>query len=239
MFPEWLIVVAWICLAIAVICSAIIAIDVLRHPQHMMIMNIVWPVTALYSGPIGLWAYFRFGRLSTHEAMQQAKAHDQPKPSEQKPKWATYALATTHCGSGCALGDLIAEWGVFFFPIILVWLGYHTLWDHKMFSTWILDFVCAFLLGVAFQYFTIVPMKHLSKGEGLLAALKADTASLTAWQVGMYGWMAIATLAIFGRELPKTSPVFWFMMQIAMLAGFLTALPVNVWLVRQGIKEKM
>lgn len=29
------------------------------------------------------------------------------------------------------------------------------------------------------------------------------------------------------------------MMQIAMLAGFLTAYPVNWWLLRSGIKEKM
>jgi hypothetical protein len=29
------------------------------------------------------------------------------------------------------------------------------------------------------------------------------------------------------------------MMQIAMLAGFLTSYPVNWWLLRAGIKEKM
>lgn len=55
----------------------------------------------------------------------------------------------------------------------------------------------------------------------------------------MYSWMAIATFLIFGHEIEKTSPVFWFMMQIAMLAGFLTAYPVNWWLLRAGIKEKM
>jgi len=62
---------------------------------------------------------------------------------------------------------------------------------------------------------------------------------LTAWQVGMYGWMAIATFLIFGHEIEKTNPVFWFMMQIAMLIGFLTAYPVNWWLLRAGLKEKM
>lgn len=29
------------------------------------------------------------------------------------------------------------------------------------------------------------------------------------------------------------------MMQIAMIAGFITAYPVNWWLLRKGIKEKM
>jgi hypothetical protein len=41
------------------------------------------------------------------------------------------------------------------------------------------------------------------------------------------------------QELPKTAPVFWFMMQIAMIAGFLTSYPVNCWLIHKGIKESM
>jgi len=82
-------------------------------------------------------------------------------------------------------------------------------------------------------------MKKLSVAEGLRAALKADTLSLTAWQVGMFGCMAVVTFGLLGRELPKTTPVFWFMMQVAMLLGFLTSYPVNAWLLRRGIKEAM
>jgi len=33
----------------------------------------------------------------------------------------------------------------------------------------------------------------------------------------------LATFALFGRELEKGDPVFWFMMQLAMLGGFLTS----------------
>lgn len=108
-----------------------------------------------------------------------------------------------------------------------------------MFAAWVLDYGLAFLFGIAFQYFTIQPMREMVPGQGLVAALKADTLSLTAWQIGMYGWMALATFVIFGHELPKTGPVFWFMMQIAMLAGFITAYPVNWWLLRKGVKETM
>jgi Sec-independent protein secretion pathway component TatC len=39
--------------------------------------------------------------------------------------------------------------------------------------------------------------------------------------------------------LPRTSFVFWFMMQIAMACGFLAALPVNVLLIKAGIKKGM
>jgi hypothetical protein len=44
-------------------------------------------------------------------------------------------------------------------------------------------------------------MRGLSVGQGLLAAIKADTLSLTAWQVGMYGFMALAHFGIFEHAL--------------------------------------
>lgn len=82
-------------------------------------------------------------------------------------------------------------------------------------------------------------MKHLSPKQALVAALKADTLSLTFWQIGMYGWMAIAVFAIFNHLLKASDPVFWLMMQIGMLAGFATAYPINWWLIKKGIKEAM
>lgn len=114
-----------------------------------------------------------------------------------------------------------------------------TLWGEAIFAAWVLDYILALAFGIAFQYFTIKPMRNLTVAAGLIAAFKADVLSLSSWQIGMYGWMAIATFGIFGSELPKTEPVFWFMMQIAMIWGFATAYPVNWWLLRQGIKEKM
>ena len=40
--------VAWISLGIAFACARIIAIDEFRHRLKMWILNIVWPLTALY-----------------------------------------------------------------------------------------------------------------------------------------------------------------------------------------------
>ena len=149
----------------------------------------------------------------------------------------------SHCGSGCTLGDIFAEWLVFFVPLIAVWFGYKSLFADKIFAVWIIDYIFAFAFGVAFQYFTIKPMRNLSPSRALIAAVKADVASLTAWQVGMYGFMAIAYFYIFrtilGLTLHVNSVEFWFMMQIAMLFGFATSYPVNWWLIRSGIKEAM
>ena len=108
---------------------------------------------------------------------------------------------------------------------------------------WILDYMLAYAFGVVFQYFTIAPMRGLSFGAGMMAAMKADTLSLTAWQLGMYGFMGIAYFAIFrgefGAKLEVNSFEFWFMMQIAMIVGFLTSYPANWWLITRGFKEKM
>jgi hypothetical protein len=109
---------------------------------------------------------------------------------------------------------------------------------HAIFGTWALDFALAFLIGIIFQYFTIAPMRNLSLGQGILAAVKADTLSLCAWQLGMYGWMTIVVFVLFG-DLPKTGPVFWCMMQLAMVFGFLTSYPANWWLLKKGWKERM
>jgi hypothetical protein len=213
-------------------CCVAIIIDIWSgHRQHMWIMNLVWPITALYAGPVALWAYFKVGRGARHEHMPAGMEMEAMAPKQDRPFWQSVALGATHCGSGCVLGDIVSEWFTFFVPLILFGKG--------IFGAWVLDYILAFLFGIAFQYFTITPMRKLTPGQGLKAALKADSLSLTFWQVGMYGWMAIATFVIFGHELSKLSPVFWFMLQIAMMAGFLTSLPITWLLLRLGIKEKM
>jgi hypothetical protein len=66
--------------------------------------------------------------------------------------------------------------------------------------------MCAFLLGIIFQYFTIAPMRNLGVKDGIVAALKADTLSLIAWQVGMYAVMGVGQFLFFRSELGKTMP---------------------------------
>ena len=218
--PAWLRLLSLVSVSLGVLSAVITALDLLRRSQKMWIMNVVWPLTAVWSGPLGMWAYYAVGRAAKGGA------------AEQKPFWQSVGVGATHCGSGCTLADLIVEWSVLLFPV--------TLFGSPVFGTWLIDFAVAFLIGIAFQYFTIAPMRHLPFWQGLWAALKADTLSLSAWQLGMYGWMALALFVFFSpTSLPKTGPVFWFMMQIAMLFGFLTSYPVNWWLLAKGLKEKM
>ena len=228
---QGLIITAWISLSLSLVCAVAVALDLRRSPQHMWIMNLVWPLSALYAGPLGAWAYLRLGRQASRAQVEAAATDNRAPQHRHRPFWQSVAIGAAHCGSGCTLGDIVAEWATFFLPISL--FGSHVL------GTWVLDYILAFLFGIAFQYFTIVPAGKLSPAARLKVALKADALSLTSWQIGMYGWMALVLFGMFDDGLEKTGPVFWFMMQLAMLAGFVTSYPVNWWLIRAGIKARM
>ncbi len=244
MLPKWLHLLSIGSLVIAFLCSAVILIDEIDNPQHMRVMNVVWPVVALSGSVLAIAFYYRYGRLASRARVKRAKMEGgKPPHIRETPFPAMVAKGALHCGSGCTLGDMLAEGTAVAFPGIAVWLGYETLFREKIFAVWLLDYLFAFLIGVAFQYLTIKPMRHLSVRQGIVQAVKADTLSLTAWQVGMYGFMALAQFYLFGHllgaKLEPTTPEFWFMMQIAMLFGFVTSYPVNWWLIRTGVKERM
>ncbi|WP_157478095.1 DUF4396 domain-containing protein [Granulicella tundricola] len=219
--------IAWISLGLAFVSAAVIVIDEVRHPQKMGVMNIVWPATALYFSVFAVWAYFVKGRGMARDAVQGME-HEEG----QSPTWAQTALAGSHCGAGCVLADVVTEFVVFGVGL--------TLFGKELYASYLWDFVAAWLIGVAFQYFAIKPMRDLTVAGGIWAAVKADTLSILTFQIGMYGWMAVVFFKLFpGPHLHPNDAGYWLMMQIAMVCGFVTALPVNWLLVKIGWKEAM
>ena len=57
MIPPWLHTLSVIALAVGFLCAGIIMLDVVRRPQRMAIMNVVWPVSALFGTVATLWLY--------------------------------------------------------------------------------------------------------------------------------------------------------------------------------------
>lgn len=223
--------VAWISIGIAVASALWIAADEMRHPQAMGIMNVVWPVTALYFSVFAVWGYLRIGRTKTKAAMRKHQGMQHPQ-HEGPPTAAQVAVSTSHCGAGCALADLVTDFGIAATGIVLFGL---TLW-----TEYTLDFIAAWALGIVFQYLAIKPMGQMSAGEALVAAIKADTLSIAAFQVGMYAWMAVVFFLLFPKpHLTPFDPRYWLMMQVAMVIGYATSFPMNRWLVQKGLKEAM
>ncbi|MFZ0521818.1 MAG: DUF4396 domain-containing protein [Candidatus Acidiferrales bacterium] len=230
---------AWIFLAIAFICAIVIAIDEFRHPQKMWIMNIVWPVNALYLSVFGLWCYFRIGRGMAKSAMREMSMDHMQQQNmghveraRREPTWRQTVVSDTHCGAGCTIGDIVAEFSLF----ALGW----TLFGKALYAEYAADLILAWLFGVAFQYFAIMPMRKLSPSQGLIAAIKSDTLSILTFEIGLFAWMALTVFVFFpDPHLNPTEPGYWFMMQIGMILGFLTSYPMNSWLMKSGWKEPM
>jgi hypothetical protein len=224
-------IVALFSLFLALLCAAVISIDEFLNPQPMWIMNIVWPATALYFGPIALFFYFRIGRNKREKANHSRQ--ERTRTEDERPQdWVQIAMATSHCGAGCALADLVTESALFLFGV--------TLLGSELWASYLWDFVAAWMAGIAFQYFTIKPTRNLSPSQGLGAAVKADTLSILAFQVGMYGWMAIVYFVFFRQpHLHPNQATYWFMMQIGMICGFITSYPMNRLLLCLGWKERM
>ncbi len=246
-------------------------IAVNHRRQPMGVMNFVFPITALYLGPFALALYWRWGRAAARTmapmsmnraAVSQAagasaggglqihgRQHayhamagtagpggaDEPAPAGERarPWWATMAIEVSHCGSGCTLGDVISEFAIFALGLTIAGL--------TLGAEYVGDYIFALAFGIVFQYFAIAPMRGLGLKNGLIAAAKADFISLTAFEVGLFGWMAIMAFVLFPapHHLMPSSAAYWLLMQIGMIIGYFTSWPANVWLVNRGIKVPM
>jgi Domain of unknown function (DUF4396) len=231
-------VIAWASLIIAGASALLIAIDEFKHPQKMWIMNLVWPITALYFSVVAVLGYFTIGQRMTKNVAAMLEQTGTKAPAMKMAampetlRWSAIAVSASHCGAGCALADILCEYLVFAFG----W----KLFGQPIYASYLIDLIVAWLFGIAFQYFMIQPMRQLSPGAALKAAIQADTLSILSFQVGMYSWMAIVYFVLWpGPHLDANQPAFWLMMQVAMIFGFLTTYPMNRWLLKKGVKESM
>jgi len=225
--PTWLTVLAWIWVGLAFASAGWIVYDIYGrgYRQRMRIMEVVWPVTALYFSVLSLYGYGRWGRTSTAKWIAR-------EGERTRSFGARVAVGVTHCGSGCTLGDIIGGWLVFLIAIDIL--------GSRLLGEYVVDYALAFTLGILFQYLTIKPMQNLSVGAGVKEAVKVDTLSLTSFEVGLFGWMALMRLVFFtDPNLEPDQIEYWFLMQVGMMLGFVTAYPVNWWLIRRGVKPAM
>lgn len=276
MAPTWLTFIAWTYLGVCFICTGFIVFDVVgnHRRQSMGVMNFVFPITALYFGPLALVFYWRWARGSAVQPTMAAMSapmvvvsderstdanHDRSGHNrknayhemdgiaaseggagsatatevEDRASWVTMAIEVRHCGAGCTLGDVISEFVIFGLGI--------TIASRALFAEYTGDYVAVLLLGILFQYFATAPMRGLGVKDGLHAAAKADFISLTAFEVGLFGWMALMSYVLFPapHHLVPSSAAYWLLMQISMIVGYCTSWPANVWLVKRGIKVPM
>ena len=98
--PGWLTALSWAALALAFASAGWIVFDIYGrgYRQQMGIMEVVWPVTALYLGPVAAAAYRAWGRpMSRRWQRERGDPPDKP------------GYAVTGHGSGALRGWLHAR----------------------------------------------------------------------------------------------------------------------------------
>ena len=223
MIPGWLTAVSWAFVGLTLLCAAAILYDVYGrgYRQRVRAMEAVWPITALYLGPLALPAYYRWGRPRSEK--WQKEQGDAPEKS------LPVAAATGGIpgGAASAIGHVIG--------VPLVVLSGLTIAGQSLWVMILVIAVIAVALLFAFEYFfSTVPTRGLSSGEGLTVALLIALVTVLAFDVGMGGWMLVMHYLLFMP--PLTDVTFLFLMQVGLILGFLTGYPAVLWLVRRGIK---
>jgi hypothetical protein len=211
MIPGWLTAVSWAYVSLALLCAAIILYDVYGrgYRQRTGVMNVVWPITALYFGPLALPAYHRWGRPRSEKWQKEhGSAPEKSLPAS-------------------AVGHVIG--------VPLVVLTGLTIAGQSLWVMILVIAAIATLLLFAFEYFfSTVPARGLPAGEGLGVALLIALVTVLAFDVGMGGWMLVMHFLLFMP--PLTDVTFLFLMQVGLVLGFLTGYPAVLWLLRRGTK---
>jgi len=198
--------VLWTWLGLNVVSAGVLWWDIRRNnPEIMSFMRLVWTLTVLYSGPIGLLIYRTTGRKQI------------PRDGVWRRGWRSVA----HCYSGCGAGEITG---------LVIAVGLLAL------GTWWVAAI-TFALAYAFGYaLTAAPL--IQEGTPVRTALwdafTSETASITVMEV-----VAIGTDLWLSGDAGMGDALFWTALMVSLSCGLLAAWPVNVWLIRKGVKEGM
>lgn len=200
------------------LCAFIMLADIFNNrPQRMKIMNCVWFLTGIWASWIGLYAYFKIGRackVKNDDDDDDAAPLDEENQrfGEQTPA-EKILLSTLRCGAGCFLANLTVEILAGFAD------GGVPDWTVRQIPAYLLTL----LFGVGFQCVALSPQeKNAVPGKNVRAAFRSGFPVSTAWQAGVSGY-GFLIFSGFHDTIVKETSSYWFMMQIAMFCGCLTA----------------
>ncbi|MBA2537021.1 MAG: DUF4396 domain-containing protein [Actinobacteria bacterium] len=127
------------------------------------------------------------------------------------------ASATTHCLTGCAIGEVLGF-------VIGTWRGWGDV------PTMALAVALAYLFGYSF---TLGPLLRggIALGTALGLALVADTFSITVMEIVDNGVMLVVPGAM---EAGLGDALFWGSLAFALAVAWVAAFPVNRWLIARG-----
>jgi len=211
--PIDYLLVAWFLLAAA--STAYVAWDQFRNNPEPTVMKWGFILVTLYMGPLGLLLYVladKEPRPGTHERFTAAL-------------WKQGVGSTIHCVAGDATGIILAA-------AITATLGL------PMRVDLVLEYVAGFAFGLfIFQSLFMKEMMGGSYLENVRKTFLPEFISMNAMMAGMAPVMSFLMMGRDMRAMVPTELLFWGVMSLGVIAGFIVAYPVNVWMVKRGLKH--
>ncbi len=185
-----------------------------RNPENAVI-KWAWVLTALYTGPVALVFYIL--------------ADKEPRPGEHEqfiqPMWKQVLGSTLHCVAGDATGIIIAA-------TITGLLGLPMWFD--MLAEYVFGF------GFGLFIFQALFMKDMFGGSYRTAVRRSfmpEWLSMNTMMAGMFPTMVYFMMGSDMRAMDPRELIYWGVMSLAIGVGFVTAYPMNWWLVSKGLKH--
>lgn len=212
-FPYDYFLIVWFVLALA--STAYVAFDQFNGNPEPTVMKWGFILVTLYMGPFGLLLY--------------VLADKEPRPGEHErftsPLWKQGVGSTIHCVAGDATGIILAA-------VVTALLGL------PMWIDLIVEYVAGFSFGLfIFQSLFMKKMMGGTYWENVRKSFMPEFISMNAMMAGMAPTMS---LLMMGRDMRAMDPlelVFWGVMSLGVMVGFVTAYPFNVWMVKKKIKH--
>ncbi|MEP7325593.1 MAG: DUF4396 domain-containing protein [Gemmatimonadota bacterium] len=211
--PIDYIVYGW--LIVALLSAVYVAYDQFRHNPEAPVMKWGFVLVTLYMGPVGLLLY--------------VFADKEPAPGSHeqfvKPLWKQGVGSTVHCVAGDATGIILAA-------VVTALLGF------PMYVDVIVEYVAGFLVGLlVFQSLFMQRMMGGSYRDNLRRSFLPELLSMNMMMAGMAPVMIFLMMGRDMRAMWPGEPLFWFVMSLGVVVGFIIAYPVNVWLVAKEMKH--
>ena len=202
-------------LALTGLSVAFVAVDIRRTPAHPVIK---WSfvILTLFTGPFAAFFYVlgcREPLRGTHEAYVAAR-------------WRQVLGSTMHCAAGDGLGIIAGA---------VIALHWHLPGRADLALEYVLGF------GFGWAIFQALAMRDMAGGSYLRSLKQTFLPEFLSMNLLMAG-MVVSMRYLMPRIAGGTDPLaggFWFVMSLALIAGFVLAYPINWWLVANGLKHGM
>jgi manganese oxidase len=195
--------------------TAYVAVDQFRNNPEPTVMRWGFILVTLYMGPVGLLLY--------------VLADKEPRPGEHEqfiaPLWKQGIGSTIHCVAGDATGIILAA-------VITTSLGL------PMWLDLIVEYVTGFACGLFI--FQSLFMRSVMGGTYLENVRKSFVPEFISMNFMMAGMAPVMSFLMMGRDMRAMDPtelVFWGVMSLGVIVGFITAYPSNVWMVARNLKH--